>query len=239
MYINQIKQIVKLIVYKLAPSVSQAGQDAWVFGEVFNGVRNGFFLDIGANDGLIHSNSFKLEQRFKWSGICIEANPNIFKNLKSNRKAICVNACLADKAGEVYFRMAGEFGEVVPKNNFDGSDIKMQTIPLEKVLVDNNAPYSIDYLSIDIEGSEEIVLRGFPFHKYTFKCITIERPSNMIRHLLKENGYLLIKEIPDLDCFYIHKSFFHIYKKNMFNFWEKETLLPLFRKAIRYLLLSK
>ena len=234
-----MKSLIKNCIYNFSPSVSQAGQDAWIFGEVFNGKKHGFFLDIGANDGLIHSNSYKLEQRFKWAGICVEANPDIFKKLKSNRRAMCINACLADKTGEVYFRMDGEFGEVVSKNNRIESDIKLDSVPLEKVLKDNNAPYSIDYLSIDIEGSEEIVLRGFPFHIYTFKSITIERPSDMIRDLLKENGYLLIKEIPDLDCFYIHKSFLNEYTKNMFKFWEKETLLPFFRKAIRYLVFLK
>jgi hypothetical protein len=61
---------------------SQAGQDLWVFGEVFNEQRSGFFLDIGAHDGVVLSNTYVLENRYDWRGICIEANPDTFEELK-------------------------------------------------------------------------------------------------------------------------------------------------------------
>ena len=61
---------------------SQAGQDLWVFGEVFNEQRNGFFLDVGAHDGVAISNTYILENRYDWRGICIEANPDTFEVLK-------------------------------------------------------------------------------------------------------------------------------------------------------------
>ena len=32
--------------------MSQAGQDLWVFGEVFNEARKGYFLDVGSHDGI-------------------------------------------------------------------------------------------------------------------------------------------------------------------------------------------
>jgi FkbM family methyltransferase len=229
---KKIKQLLKKTIYRLSPSVSQAGQDEWVFGEVFNGIKSGYYLDVGANDGIIHSNTFKLEQKFNWSGICIEANPLVFKELKKNRKSTCINSCLGDKPERVFFRLDGEFGKVVSIENRMESDIELKCITLENILLENKSPNVIDYMSIDIEGSEELVLKNFPFNKYTFKCITIERPTKKIRELLQANNYIIIKEIPQLDVFYIHTSFLNEYLKNMFLYWDGKTHINKLRKCL-------
>lgn len=44
-----------------------------------DGLRGGFFLDIGAHDGIELSNTYVLEKKYNWSGICVEANPYSFK----------------------------------------------------------------------------------------------------------------------------------------------------------------
>src|SRR5262245_3936727 len=54
---------------------SQIGQDRWVEEAVFPGVTNGYFLDVGSADGVVHSNTWALEQR-GWSGICIDPFPS-------------------------------------------------------------------------------------------------------------------------------------------------------------------
>lgn len=63
---------------------SQNGQDAFIV-KLFNGKRNGYFLDIGAYDGVYFSNSLTLEKSLGWEGICIEPNPLVYGQLKSNR----------------------------------------------------------------------------------------------------------------------------------------------------------
>jgi len=80
---------------------SQAGQDYWVYGEVFNEKRNGFFLDIGAHDGIYLSNTLLLEKRYGWNGICIEGNPDTFVDLQQNRQAVCINTCVDRIEGTV------------------------------------------------------------------------------------------------------------------------------------------
>lgn len=59
---------------------SQVGQDRWVinyFGENYKG----FFIDIGAYDGISISNTYALE-KLGWKGICVDANISCEKNLK-------------------------------------------------------------------------------------------------------------------------------------------------------------
>lgn len=212
--------------------VSQAGQDYWVYGEVFNEKKGGFFLDVGAHDGVRYSNTFLLEKRYRWKGICVEGNPDTFKNLCRARSAICVNACLDGVEGEVSFAKRGVLGGIVAKdtdNVSDGGDkrdiIVMKTRTLESVLVENKAPSVIDYLSLDVEGAEDRVLLGFDFTRYQFNAVTIERPSSALREVLTRHGYLLIKEMPGLDCYFIHSSFQDDYMKNVYRFHRRKHRL--------------
>lgn len=226
---QKVRMLLKRFFYRNSVYVSQAGQDFWVYGEAFNEKKHGFFLDIGAHDGIQISNTFLLEHKYSWSGICIEANPHTFTLLKQNRSAKCLNICLDSAEGEVDFALRDVMGGITGLDN-KGSDInannivRLSTVPLIKVLSDNDAPSIIDYLSIDVEGAEERILADFDFQKYMFRCITIERPSKILRNLFKENGYFLIKEIPGLDCFYVHNDFLDEYMKNLFMFFNKKFL---------------
>lgn len=209
-------------------SLSQAGQDYWVYGEVFNEAE-GFFLDVGAYDGVLFSNTFILEKRYNWKGICIEGNPQTFQKLVANRQCKCIEACVDEVEGEVEFSANHLLGGIVAED-CDNDDAESETIHvksfrLDQILEAEGAPHVIDYLSIDIEGAEDRALLTFPFDKYQFNCITIERPSDSLRKVLSENGYLLIKDIPTIDAFYIHESYKPRYIKNQDQFGLKRFLI--------------
>ena len=226
-FINDYRFLKKLQRKK---SLSQGGQDFWVFGEVFNGKRNGYFLEAGAAHGHALSNTFLLEKRYHWRGLCIEANPILFRDLKRVRSTICLNMCLDSIEGEVDFLIRGLVGGIVDDNTDNKSSyftsdhneiVKVKTKTLYSILKDENAPKIIDYFSLDVEGAEERVLSKFPFNEYIFNCLTIERPSKKLKEILVLNGYILIKEIPEHDAFYIHESFLSNYKSNCNEFWGK------------------
>jgi FkbM family methyltransferase len=209
-------------------TLSQTGQDFWVIGEVFNEMRNGFFVEVGAADGVTLSNTCLLERDYGWMGICIEADPCYFASLKEARSAICVNACVDGTAHEVEFAQRKLLGGI----HADGLDnepgrtsgesystVRMMTRPLVEILREQLAPPLIDYLSIDVEGAEERILGSFPFESYRFHCMTVERPKPALRKVLADNGYVVIKEIPGYDVFYVHRSFMNTYVANVFAFW--------------------
>jgi FkbM family methyltransferase len=206
-------------------SFSQAGQDFWMFGEVFNEKRDGFFLDVGAYDGVYLSNSYVLEKRYGWRGICVEANPDSFRLLQKNRSATCVNVCLAETEGFVNFAKKGEFSKIVGSDNKvdpHAEVIRVRATTFCKLLKELNAPKQIDYLSIDIEGAEEEVLKDFSFSDYVIKCMTVERPGNALKGILERNGFRLIKEIPGLDCFYLHNDLVEQYESTLTSFYKKK-----------------
>ena len=204
-------------------TASQAGQNLWVYGEVFNEARDRYFVDIGAHDGIFLSNTYLLEKRYGWNGICVEANPKAFSKLEKNRSCRCINACVDRENGTAEFAMRGVMGGIAdddcdnPKTG-RARRITVETVTLKTLFEREHVPAEIDYLSIDIEGAEDRALLAFPFEDYRFHCLTIERPSAALRQVLDTHDYRLIKKIPDLDCFYIHDSFSRDYHQNLKRF---------------------
>jgi len=186
-------------------SVSQLGQDLWVL-EKTGYKRNGFFVEFGATDGVLLSNTYLLEKEFGWEGICIEPNPDFYRALKKNRNCIVLNDCIGARTGEeVQFIYADAYGGMKRHAFEDAHGDKRQafekagkvacltTISLHDCLVANNAPREIDYISVDTEGSEYEILSTFPFDQWDVKCWTIEHNYTDriedIRKLMERNGY--------------------------------------------------
>jgi len=210
--------------------MSQMGQDFWVFGEVFNEKEGGYFIDVGSADGLFFNNTFLLEKRYKWHGVCVEADPKSFQDLSFVRSVPCFNICVDSQEGEVDFVQRFLFSGIIdestdnkrrPTETKRHNVLRLKTKTLSSILETVNAPRTIDYLSIDVEGSEDRILSDFPFNNYKFLCMTVERPKPHLRKVLAQNGYLVIKEIPNFDVFYIHESFLENYERNLLEFWAK------------------
>lgn len=70
-----LPRVLVRLLQRSSVSMSQAGQDLWVYGEVFNELRGGFFVDVGAHDGIDISNTFLLEKRYKWGESALRGIP--------------------------------------------------------------------------------------------------------------------------------------------------------------------
>ena len=88
-------------------SNSRRKQDLWV-ANLFDRKENGFFIDLGANDGVSDSHTYILEKKLNWSGICIEPNENVFKELEKNRDCVLDQSLIYSVEGkEVEFILCG------------------------------------------------------------------------------------------------------------------------------------
>lgn len=203
-------------------SLSDRGQDRWVINDVFEGKRGGFFVELGAADGFSESNTYVLEKRFGWRGICIEPNPVLFDALvnKYHRSCTCVPHAVDAEHGTVEFIRAGQTSGVIVEESdnsaekrpeliaaarADGRIETVETIPLGELLDKYDAPPVIDYFSFDVEGLETRILRNFPFDRYTFLAVTIERPTPELNEIMFRHGYHFVKNSL-YDTFYIHES---------------------------------
>lgn len=188
---------------------SQFGQDRWVIEDIFNFKQGGFFLDLAAGDGIYLSNTYVLEKKYGWNGICIEANGEFFFKLKNNRGCICENVCIDGEEHTVKFTKQKELsGGIIDSdtdNKAEANYVLKKTTTLKEILQKHNAPKVIDYFSLDVEGAETRIMESFPFKDYVFSAMTIERPGKLLKSILKREGYVIVG-VNSCDKLYIHKS---------------------------------
>jgi len=174
---------------RLNQTNSQNFQDIWALYE--NGFKhNAFFVEFGATNGVDGSNTFLLEEKYGWTGILAEPNVVWHDDLIKNRKAKIVKDCVYTETGKtLQFVDAPDpalstikgFGEDDEHSHIrkSGKTFEVNTISLADML--KSAPYEIDYMSIDTEGSEYDILNAyFTDHAddHMIRCITIEHNYN-------------------------------------------------------------
>ena len=163
---------------------------------------NGYFVDLASNDAMEFSNTLALE-RHGWNGLCIEPNPKYWYGL-SHRKCTVVGALVGASKEKVRVKFRGVYGGIVGRMDEKMANRKKEpeadledryTAPLVQVLEKFHVPHEIDYLSLDVEGAEFLIMKDFPFHSYHIKIMTVERPSKELRRLLEEKGYVFLKDL--------------------------------------------
>ncbi|SHK08359.1 FkbM family methyltransferase [Rhodothermus profundi] len=193
------------IVLDAHRSRAQLFQDLWVLYEL-NDKRGGFFVEFGAADGLYLSNTWLLEKEYGWRGILAEPAPYWHKALRKNRSAIISTACVAGHTGmkvtlyvpktsAEYATICHNFDKSIHSDHFDSYDqIEVETISLNDLLHKCEAPEEIDYISIDVEGSELEILKNFDFDKYKVYLWSIEHNNDIDREtaidkIMSAHGY--------------------------------------------------
>jgi len=165
----------------------QNKEDWFVYTQFFKTQVNGYFVDIGAHDGLHISNTLLFE-KLGWEGICIEAHPIYYEKLKTNRKCNCIFAAAGNTDTDsvpFYLNKTGGLSsldknmeEVWKQQNrpmFTGyteTVVPMKT--LNTILQDCKAPTTVDFVSIDVEGCEMLVLEGLDLNKYHVRVFVVE-----------------------------------------------------------------
>lgn len=203
----------------------QAGQDQVVVG-LLDSKTNGYFVDLAANHYMVYSNTFTIEQKFNWSGICIEPNPQYLLDLVRYRLCkVLVNPVSNKNDDSVSFKIRTVFSGIIGKDMDNKEDannsediITLTTVTLSTLLTYFRAPTVIDYLSLDVEGAESLVLQGFDFKQYTFLIITIERPTISIHSTLTSHQYWFYSVLSNWgDVVYVHRSIpnFHVIMDKM------------------------
>lgn len=207
----------KYLKYK-GLSKSQLGQDLFVLCESFF-KKDGFFIEFGATDGVFLSNTYLLEKQFGWRGILVEPARVWHKDLTDNRNVVIDKNCVWSKSGEeIMFKETNDatLSTIAGYGQSDNHSKKrdttkeyfVQTISLTDLLKKHKAPSTIDYLSIDTEGSEFDILSNFDFTKYKIKILSVEHnyteQRNKLYVLLTQKGFVrVLEEYSLFDDWYI------------------------------------
>jgi FkbM family methyltransferase len=219
---DQLRQI--MIAYQ-GTRYSELGQDIMVHC-LLDQPKTGFFVEFGAMDGEIASNSLLFERHHDWSGIVAEPNRRFHTSLSSNRRCHIDHRAVHSHSGgtqefkEVDHHMGlsalTEFmlndHHANTRQSSPGNTYNVKLISLCDMLDHYHAPRTIDYISMDTEGSELDILRTFDFDRYTVKIWTIEHnffgaSRDGIYDIMVANGYKrILTDMSKYDDWYVKEN---------------------------------
>jgi FkbM family methyltransferase len=206
---------------------SQYQQDEYLEHNVFHGYKNGFFMDIGAHDGVLLNNTLYFEKQNNWTGLNVEPIKLVYDKLVINRpNSINLNCAVSDIDGTAQFYCNTGYTEMLSglKNEYDQRHFdrlnrenrdhhtETQVIDVETKRIDticemHNIKH-IHYLSIDVEGAEFNVVKSINFDKVFIDVIEFENNYDDIGQpiilYLESKNFVVIHK--NLDIFMINKA---------------------------------
>lgn len=181
------------------PLFSEHGEDEWVISHM-RYKRDGYYIDIGTEDGKNKSNTYLLDVRFGWKGVCIAST---MKNM-------------GDRSAKQHQGMISNRYSYRRKSFDNDTNIKRDSITLIDILFEEfKVPKLVDYLCINSIGLD--IVSGIDFTQYCFEIISI-RHNNIetyryeMHGFLKHKGYSFKIKFRDTDFFVFkpkYRSSFH------------------------------
>jgi FkbM family methyltransferase len=172
--------------YRKHQFFSQAGQDKY-FLDHFPWMEKlgggGFFVEFGARDGVVHSNTNFFARTLGWQGILVEASPREHQDIVKNRpEAAIVNGAVCETSGTVTFResiiggmngFVDTYDSARKQRSLHGQDVTVQCYPLS-MLTGMFGVKHINLMTVDTEGNELQALKSFDWDGVTVDVIFVE-----------------------------------------------------------------
>ncbi|GAB4010120.1 MAG: hypothetical protein Fur0010_02070 [Bdellovibrio sp.] len=179
----------------------------------------GFYIDIGAHHPIYYSNTYHFYLK-EWSGLNIDALPGsmeLFRKLRP--RDINIEACISNQDGDnvTFFQFSkpaiNSFDpnyaeELINKGEVLVGKSQLRTKTLKAILSENNlSSKKIDFMTIDIEGVDSIVLKSLDFNLIRPRIIVFEdhrynlmkpEDSELLRFLIENKYQLVAKTGPSL-----------------------------------------
>tara|TARA_B100001250_G_scaffold390753_1_gene391002 strand:- start:1630 stop:2337 length:708 start_codon:yes stop_codon:yes gene_type:complete len=196
--------------------------------EKYLNYSNGFFIELGAHDGVTQSNTYYYEKNKNWNGILIEPTKRIFLKCKKNRSKknfFYNNACVSFKYKKKFVKLIYSSLKSFSPEFINDNKVKeylkypelyrgernfiynVKAATLNSLLDKSNAPSIIDFLSLDTEGAEFQVLNGIDFKKYKFKFMLIETDFfTKLKKFLIKKKYKFIKKLNENDYLFKYEG---------------------------------
>jgi FkbM family methyltransferase len=185
---------------------SQFGEDA-ILGSIFNSTK-GTCVEIGGFDGVSGSNSYFFEKQ-GWDCLIVEPIPRLYEQIRALRrcKVVCAAATEHEEMLDFFVAEGTEALSSIEMSDYHASRVKegggvlkqirVQGRRLDDILVENTIE-KIDFITIDVEGQELSVLKGFSLDKFQPRIVILEDGSYgldaRVKNFMSENGYVLFRQ---------------------------------------------
>lgn len=217
---------------------SQQKEDIEIYNLYFKNkkIDRGFFIELGAYDGIRASNTKFFENELGFNGILIEPVRSAYKRLLVNRKnCITYNDVITTKENVTFVGndLTAGVKETMSKShlvNWSLDKVKgyeVKTNRIDTIMKENNIKY-VDIFSIDVEGGELEVLKTIDWVvpiwivliELTPEKVNISKlndrvktayferidKDNECREVLRDNGFSFIKRIGGNDLWVNDKN---------------------------------
>ena len=191
--------------------------------DLFGFKRKGVFIEAGACDGILNSNTFLLEKNYEWTGLLVEPIKEYYLQLKQNRNALTSNVALSNNNNKQLDFLITANKDLSTIRGYEDNDyhaenrqkykiIKVPTVTLNNLIIKNLKNFEIDFFSLDTEGSEFEIIKSLDFSKHRIKVICVEHNLSSNRdliqnHLLANNYKKLNFPFLQIDDFYMLNTF--------------------------------
>jgi FkbM family methyltransferase len=199
---------------------SQFGEDR-ILAKIFAGRERGVCVEVGANNGVDGSTTLHFEE-VGWDCVLVEPNPDLCRALRIRRRArifecaassftgvatlqIAFGAPLAD--GVSTLGGADEAKRLLRQFGFQTREVEVKTRTLDSILEEAGIVGQIDFISIDVEGHEVELLKGFSPDRWRPTIIIVEDNSwtASVCGQLREAGYVRINRT-GVNDWYVHET---------------------------------
>lgn len=181
---------------KVRESYAQHGEDILVH-SLLGRIES--FVDIGANDGVFLSNTFKFA-KMGARGLCIEPSnksmPKLYLNHLFHPKIRCIHGAVSSRSGHLFLKERGyesTLSKVHSKSS--ANSVKVRAYTLGELFRMHPRFSKIDLLSIDVEGHEKMVLQG------------IDKPIQA-KVIILETDKSDIESLQELPALYDHRPIY-------------------------------
>lgn len=185
---------------KVKNSYSQRGEDV-VIDRFLSYKKKGFYIDVGANDPIRFSNTNRFYKR-GWRGINIEPDIVCYERVKSARPRD-INLNLGIGTSEewlTFFKFFPDtlstFSEIASKKYIQRGfklvdKVEIRVVKLSEIINTYCKKTTIDFLSIDTEGYDLVVLQSNDWKRFRPKliCVEVDQENIGITDYLLKIGY--------------------------------------------------
>jgi len=191
--------------------------------DLFGFKRKGVFIEAGACDGILNSNTFLLEKNYEWTGLLVEPINEYYVQLEQNRDVITSNVAISQVNNKQLDFLITANKDLSTLKGYEDNDYhsenrknynikKVLTKTLGQLIIENLQNIEIDFLSLDTEGSEFDIIKSLDFLNHRINVICVEHNFNTNRdlihnHLLENNYKKLYFPFLQIDDFYILNTF--------------------------------
>jgi FkbM family methyltransferase len=198
------------LVQRYGTKKNSQGPEELLIRDFFQDLRGGVFLDVGAYEPQVFSNTYFLERRLDWSGVAVDALVEFSDGYRQMRpRTRFVVAFASDRDGgteTIHFNPAG-LGTTSSVKSFTRlfhGTTSARQVPVRTLnsILDGSDVRSIDFMNMDIELGEPAALRGFSVGRFRPRLVCIEAHGETRQAILDyfaDNGYVLVGKYLPVD----------------------------------------